>query len=246
MLLRTPNQRSGTIVFTNPLLIVNPTPTAAAHTERIWIGEEIVCARKTFTLSAIWWVKDTGTLSTLRVPFSATHGAMPRRRAEPDRRSSELGVDETGAQRLGDGVRARLRLQLGDDLRDVELRGVCRDAERAADLAVAEAVAHRREDLALARRQRLESSRQRRPRADALVAQRLGGERRRGRDEAGVRSTRGAGDRRRRRAAAQHRAAVDQPFAGALVAVAREHDRVRAVAGDRVELGVARRADVDD
>src|SRR4029079_15514712 len=86
MLLRTPNQRSGTIVFTNPLLIVNPTPTAAAHTERIWIGEEIVCARKTFTLSAIWWVKDTGTLSTLSqgaIFGHARRDAAPPGRAQP-------------------------------------------------------------------------------------------------------------------------------------------------------------------
>src|SRR5690242_19818599 len=163
MLLSTPNQRSGTIVFTKPLLIVNPTPTAAAHTERIWIGEAIVCARKTLTFSAIWWANDTGTLSTMsQGAFSTTHGAVRRRGARDRRPAPKLGVDEAGAQRLGDRVRARLRLQLGDDLCDVELRGVRRDAERAADLAVAEAVAHRREDLALARRQRLESRRQRR------------------------------------------------------------------------------------
>src|SRR5690349_14696861 len=81
MLLSTPNQRSGTIVFTKPLLIVNPTPTAAAHTERIWIGEAIVCARKTLTFSAIWWANDTGTLSTMSqgaILDHARRGAAPR------------------------------------------------------------------------------------------------------------------------------------------------------------------------
>ena len=51
----------------------------------------------------------------------------------------------------------RLRVELGDDLGDVELGRVGGDAERAADLAVAQAVAHLDQHLALARRQRTRS-----------------------------------------------------------------------------------------
>src|SRR6516162_3305573 len=90
MLLRTPNQRSGTIVLTNELLIVKPRPTAAAHTERIWTGEETVCARNTLTFSTIWWVKDTGTLSTM------SQGAI-------------LGQRDSAPHRLATDGRGRVR-----------------------------------------------------------------------------------------------------------------------------------------
>src|SRR4051812_6975711 len=86
MLLRTPNQRSGTIVLTNELLIVNAAPTASAHTERIWIGEERVWAKNTLAFSTICWVKDTGTLSTKpqgAILDHARRDSASRRRSRP-------------------------------------------------------------------------------------------------------------------------------------------------------------------
>ena len=153
---------------------LNRRPTVAAKMARISDRRrEFALAKYALTCAAICCVNDHGT------PFdgdaSGRHSRRRRRALAPPAHvpttagapgrsrygsvGNASGVDEAGAQRLGDGVRARLRLQLGDDLGDVELGGVRGDAERAADLAVAEAVAHRRQHLALARRQRLEAGR---------------------------------------------------------------------------------------
>src|SRR6478735_7782247 len=132
-LLRTASQRSGTIVLTNELLTCSTPATVAAKMATSSVGDESALDTYALSCAVICCVVTKHPSSTAmrqgvilcgRTRF-APAAVEPARRKVARPRS---GVGEAGAQRLGDGVRARLRLQLGDDLGDVELGGVRRDA----------------------------------------------------------------------------------------------------------------------